>query len=92
MKKRTIVHLTQGLEVGVNFLKPGGIRVVSRLRAGVAEATVLERGQDDRLLPVACLGLTLAIGRVLELRIPFDCIGVSGPVLRMFRDVLAESK
>lgn len=68
--------LAQGFEVSVNFLKPAGIRVVAGLRDGLPEATVLERGQGDRLLPVACLGLTVAVGRVLEVRIPFDCLGV----------------
>jgi hypothetical protein len=68
--------LAQDFEVSVNFLKPAGIRVVAGLRNGVPEATVLERGQGDRLMPVACLGLTLAVGRVLEVRIPFDCLSV----------------
>ena len=68
--------LAQGFEVSVNFLKPAGIRVVAGLRDGVPEASVLERGTGDRLMPVACLGLNLAVGRVLELRIPFGCLGV----------------
>jgi alpha-amylase/alpha-mannosidase (GH57 family) len=69
--------LAQGFEVSVNFLKPGGIRVLMRQVDGSARATVLQRGdQGDHLMPVACLGLQLAVGRVLELRVPFDCIGV----------------
>jgi hypothetical protein len=68
--------LAQGFEVSVNFLKPAGIRVIARLRDGVAEGAVLERGAGDRLMPVACLGLNLAVGRVLEVRIPFGCLSV----------------
>jgi alpha-amylase/alpha-mannosidase (GH57 family) len=69
--------LTRGFEISVNFLEPGGIRVLTRAVNGVATASVLERGDaSDRLMPVACLGLDVAVSRVLELRVPFDCLGV----------------
>ena len=39
------------------------------------EAVILERGNSgEGLLPVSCLGLAMAVGRVLEVRIPFDCL------------------
>jgi len=68
--------LAQGLEVSLNFLKPAGVRVTVGLNAEwMPEATILERGATgERLLPVSCLGLAVAAGRILELRIPFDCL------------------
>jgi len=73
---RTMMELlAEGLEISLNFLKPAGVRVSVRLNGSVAEATILERGSSgERLLPVSCLGLLATAGRVLELRIPFDCL------------------
>jgi alpha-amylase/alpha-mannosidase (GH57 family) len=70
--------LVQGFEIGLNFLKPAGIRVIVRLNGHAPEATVLERGNaGEQLLPVACLGLGAAVGQVLEVRVPFDCLRVA---------------
>ena len=71
--------LAHGLEVSLNFLKPAGVRVGVRSGAGgTPEAVILERGgKGERLLPVSCLGLVVAVGRVMELRIPFDCLRLS---------------
>jgi len=68
--------LVQGLEVSLNFLKPAGVRVtIHRNDQGAPEAHVLERGgTGERLLPVSCLGLSVALGRILEVRIPFGCL------------------
>jgi alpha-amylase/alpha-mannosidase (GH57 family) len=68
--------LTQGLEVSLNFLKPVGVRVTARIDPTRGpEAVILERGNNgEGLLPVSCLGLAMAAGRVLEIRIPFDCL------------------
>jgi alpha-amylase/alpha-mannosidase (GH57 family) len=68
--------LAQATEVSLNFLKPAGVRVSIRLNADrTAEASVLERGATgEPLLPVSCLGLGAAVGHILEVRIPFDCL------------------
>ena len=67
--------LAEGTEVSLNFLKPAGVRVTLRMVNGVVEAAILERGSTgEPLLPVSCLELSAAAGRVLELRIPFDCL------------------
>jgi alpha-amylase/alpha-mannosidase (GH57 family) len=69
--------LALGLHVSLKFLKPVGIQVVAGWRDGVPEATLLERGEThERSMPVGCLGLGVAAGRILEIRVPFDCLGL----------------
>jgi alpha-amylase/alpha-mannosidase (GH57 family) len=66
--------LADGQEVSLNFLKPGGYRVTVGVRAGVAEVRVVGR----------CPGIEAAVGAVLEVRIPFSCLGVATPAMLSF--------
>jgi alpha-amylase/alpha-mannosidase (GH57 family) len=67
--------LSGALTLSVNFLKPAGARLeILPADGGGLKATLLERRES----PVRreCDGLALAVGRVLELQLPFRCLGV----------------
>jgi hypothetical protein len=68
--------LAGGLGLSVNFLKPAGLRVTVTLNGRTPEAHLLERTEGDPR-PVACAGLQVGLGRVLELRVPFTCLGTT---------------
>jgi hypothetical protein len=66
--------LAVGRELSLNFLSPAGLRVVIRLENGVARSDVIERtaaGPQRR----QCPDVTAAVGRLAEVRIPFECLG-----------------
>jgi alpha-amylase/alpha-mannosidase (GH57 family) len=64
--------------ISVNFLEPPGLRAsVSRSDARLT-VRVLHRDASAGLLRVdACPGASAAAGALLELRLPFSCLGVS---------------
>jgi len=70
--------LDRGVDVRVRFLKPAGVRVVMRPTDGGADVHLERRSAaGDGWEPAACGGLAAAIDRVLEVRIPFACLGAA---------------
>jgi hypothetical protein len=67
-----------GVTVTVRFMKPVGLRIVVEVQKGMATARLSTRPRDD-WREVACPGLTAAVGRVLELRVPFAALGLRTP-------------
>jgi alpha-amylase/alpha-mannosidase (GH57 family) len=65
------------LSLSLNFLKPAGARLEIVRAAGGLEAALTERGPNGTPQPRICDGARMAIGRVLELQIPFRCLAVA---------------
>jgi alpha-amylase/alpha-mannosidase (GH57 family) len=68
--------LAQGLDLSVNFLTPTGFRVLIRSARGAPTAQLVGRTATGTWEPVECTGLRVALGSVVELQIPFRCLGV----------------
>lgn len=64
-----------GLELTVNFLKPAGVRLVVEGGSGAAEGRLCRRAGADGWETVPCPALLVAVDRVAELRVPFECLG-----------------
>ena len=70
--------LGRGLEIRVKFVRPAGVQVRISLEAGGARARLEERPADGGAwAPRGCEGLAIAVGTVLELKVPFTCLGLS---------------
>ena len=68
--------LESGIDVRVKFVKPGGIQVVLRPDRQALIAR-LEARQEDRVWrPRDCPGLAAAAEDILEVQVPFACLGV----------------
>jgi hypothetical protein len=71
--------LQPGVEIRIRFLKPAALQVAMRLDSAIDAPgrlrTRLELRRDDGWQPEACEGLEAAAGRILELQIPFRCLG-----------------
>jgi alpha-amylase/alpha-mannosidase (GH57 family) len=67
------------LEAIVRFLRPRGLQAVVGARQGDAalRTVAIERAGGGN--PVPCPGSVAAVGEVLELQLPFACLGVSAP-------------
>jgi alpha-amylase/alpha-mannosidase (GH57 family) len=65
-----------GIDVRVKFLKPAGIQVVIRGDRQSVRVGLEERIADGSWRPGECAGLDAAAGDIVELRIPFRCLGV----------------
>jgi hypothetical protein len=63
--------------VTVNFLKPEGCRITVRAEAGSVRASVTERPRGGQDAARTCPDIHVAAGRLLELQVPFQCLGVS---------------
>jgi alpha-amylase/alpha-mannosidase (GH57 family) len=68
--------LGRGLDLGVNFLKPAGLRVSIRLDGETATAKLVERDPGGRWVPIECASLQVAVRRIAELQVPFVCLRV----------------
>ena len=66
--------LDRSLDVSVNFLTPAGVRVVVRTDRDGTTARLVERGPSGKWDVLECPGIQVALGRVLELQIPFRCL------------------
>ncbi|HEX5108024.1 MAG TPA: glycoside hydrolase family 57 protein [Vicinamibacterales bacterium] len=68
--------LSEGLSISVNFLAPAGVRVLVRKASGALQTPMLVRhpagGTDVR----ECPGIAAGSGRLLEVQIPFRCLGL----------------
>ncbi|MEQ1572716.1 MAG: glycoside hydrolase family 57 protein [Vicinamibacterales bacterium] len=72
------VLLNDGVEVNLNFLVPGGIRVQVRTGASGLEVQLLKRGGSSGWTVTSCDGLIAAAGGILEIQVPFAGLEV-GP-------------
>ena len=68
--------LAGALGLTVRFLKPAGLQVVVRRDGRFADVLLLKRSSKGDWDVVECPGLIAAVGRVVELQIPFTCLGV----------------
>jgi alpha-amylase/alpha-mannosidase (GH57 family) len=69
--------LVPGTSVRVNFVRPEGARVTVEAGAdGRAQVTVVRR-LGGRIETVACAGAQAALGKVLEIAVPFSCLGLA---------------
>ena len=68
--------LGDGLMLSVNFLAPAGMRAVVRAAGDRHELRLMSRGGTSTEVH-ACAGAAVAAGRMLELRLPFACLGVA---------------
>src|SRR5688572_340341 len=69
-------QMESGTEVRVKFLKPAGIQVVLTGDRKTVTAHLQERIADGIWRPRECPGVQAAAGAIIELRIPFACLGV----------------
>jgi alpha-amylase/alpha-mannosidase (GH57 family) len=68
--------LARGVELRIRFLKPAGVRVV--IAAAGADVRLEQRSDEAAdWRPRGCSGLAAAVDRILEVRIPFACLGVA---------------
>jgi hypothetical protein len=63
-----------GTEVRVKFLKPAGLQIVLKGPQALS-AGLEERGPDGVWRPRECPGVQAAAGSIIEVRIPFACLG-----------------
>ena len=70
--------LTPDVDVRLKFLKPAGLQaVVQRTAAGVSVRFEAREAAGGGWQPRACAGLAVAAGRILELLVPFACLGAA---------------
>jgi alpha-amylase/alpha-mannosidase (GH57 family) len=70
-------QVESGIEVRVKFLKPAGVQIMMRGDRQALTARLEERTADGGgWRPRECPGLDAAAGDIIELRIPFACLGV----------------
>ncbi len=68
--------IESGSDVRVKFLKPAGVQVVVRGDRDGVTALLEERLADGTWRRRECAGLLAAAAEIVELRIPFACLGV----------------
>jgi alpha-amylase/alpha-mannosidase (GH57 family) len=71
-------------ELSVNFLKPEGCRIVVSTVGGTLHASMTERPRGGRDVARMCPDINVAAGRVLELQVPFQCLGVAKDAMVAF--------
>jgi alpha-amylase/alpha-mannosidase (GH57 family) len=71
---RDLLRLDQQLTV--NFLKPEACRIIVSAEAGSVRAVIIDRQRGGREAPRNCPDIQVAAGRLLELKVPFRCLGV----------------
>jgi hypothetical protein len=67
--------LSDDLDLSLNFLAPSGVRVSVSGHGGTPQVRMIERAADGKAVPRNCPDIQAATGRVLELRLPFRCLG-----------------
>ena len=73
---RPMRELLRAFEVGLKFLHPAGLTLAVGAEPDSVRLEVLNRDGQGRAPSHDCSGLRGVAGRVLELRIPFRCLGV----------------
>jgi hypothetical protein len=71
-------------QLSVNFLKPEGYRIVVSAESGTIRASMTERPRGGRDAARTCPDINAAAGRLLELQVPFQCLGVSKDAMVAF--------
>ena len=71
-------------ELSVNFLKPEGCRIVVSAVGGTLHASMMERPRGGRDVARMCPDIHVAAGRLLELQVPFQCLGVAKDAMVAF--------
>jgi alpha-amylase/alpha-mannosidase (GH57 family) len=69
--------LTNDQQLSLNFLKPEGCRIVISGDGGVVRAEITERPRGGRDTARHCPDLNVAVGQLVELQVPFRCLGVT---------------
>ncbi len=69
--------LSDGLYLSLNFLAPSGVRVSVSGHGGTPQVRMIERAADGKAVPRNCPDIRAATGRVLELCLPFSCLGAA---------------
>jgi hypothetical protein len=64
-------------QLSLNFLKPEGCRIVVSADGATVRAEMKERPRGGRDLARTCPDINVAAGRLLELQVPFQCLGVT---------------
>ena len=77
-------QLESGIELRVRFVKPPGVQVVVSLARGTLAARLEERGAADTWRRRECAAVIAAAGQILEVQIPFGCLGVVSPETMAF--------
>jgi alpha-amylase/alpha-mannosidase (GH57 family) len=60
-------------QLSINFLKPEGCRIIVSVEAGSVRAAMIDRQRDAAR---SCPDIKVAADSVLELRVPFRCLGL----------------
>ncbi len=68
--------ITADQHMSLNFLKPEGCSVVVTGGGGGVRAEMVDRPRAAGGLTRSCPGIKVAAGRLLELQVPFQCLGV----------------
>jgi alpha-amylase/alpha-mannosidase (GH57 family) len=68
--------LVGALGLTIRFLKPAGFQLVVRRDGKVADSLLVRRSAKGDWDVTDCPGLASAIGRIVEIRVPFACLGV----------------
>ena len=63
--------------LSLNFLKPAGCRIAVVVAGGEARAEMVDRPRVPGTRPRNCPDIKAAVGRFLELQVPFQCLGVT---------------
>ena len=69
--------IEDGWELSLTFLRPAGCRVTVGVDGGTPQARLVERATSGQPLGRTCPDMQVAIWRVLELRLPFRCLGAA---------------
>ena len=69
--------MSDGRELSLTFLTPAGCRATVGVEGGAPQARLVERATSGQPLARTCPDIQVAIGRVLELRLPFRCLGAA---------------
>ncbi len=69
--------LSDDQQLSLNFLTPSGVRLTVSGRGGTPQVRLLERAADGKAVARICPDIQAATGRVLELRLPFRCLGAT---------------
>ena len=64
-------------QLSVNFLRPEGSRIVVSGADGHVRAEMVERARDKNIRSRNCPDIKVAAGLVLELQVPFSCLGAA---------------
>ncbi len=64
-------------QVSLNFLKPEGCRIVVSSVDGTLRAQMVDRPREKQTPPRRCPDIKAAAGRLLEVQVPFQCLGAA---------------